>query len=45
MMKDWINRTFRKYPIAEYCLDCGYFISIATTHIKKGHIVLRRIDR
>ena len=39
---EWVIRTFRKYPYATFCLNCGRFVSSVYEHEKLGHIVVER---
>jgi len=40
---EWVIRKFRKYPTAQFCLNCGEFVGNAYEHEKMGHIVVERV--
>ena len=39
----WALRTFRSYPWAEWCADCGYFVPDRSLH--GGHLILSKRRR
>lgn len=43
----WILRTFRQWPLSDFCMDCGHFVVTTSSHCTgnfKNHIVVRRND-
>ena len=42
-MAEWVNRTFKHFPWADYCLNCQGFVICATPCLNRGHIVVTTV--